>query len=98
MAGNEADAADAAQEALMAVARGIGRFDGRSRFSTWVYRVATNASLDELRRRSRRPQPYDEFPAGDAPFIVNEHSTDVATADLRLDVQDALLRLPLEFR
>ena len=53
--GNEADAADAAQEALMSIVRSIGKFDGRSSFSTWVYRIATNASLDELRRRRRRP-------------------------------------------
>ena len=54
--GNEADAADAAQEAMIAVVRGLARFDGRSAFGTWVYRIATNASLDELRRRRRRPQ------------------------------------------
>ncbi len=53
--GNESDAADAAQEALIAMVRGLHRFDGRSAFSTWVYRIATNASLDELRRRRRRP-------------------------------------------
>lgn len=41
----------------MAIARGIGRFDGRSAFATWSYRVATNACLDELRRRRRRPVP-----------------------------------------
>lgn len=39
----------------MAIARGIRRFDGRAAFSTWSYRVATNACLDELRRRRRRP-------------------------------------------
>jgi RNA polymerase sigma-70 factor (ECF subfamily) len=55
LCGNAADAADATQEALLAVVRGLPRFDGRARFSTWVYRVATNACLDELRRRSRRP-------------------------------------------
>jgi RNA polymerase sigma-70 factor (ECF subfamily) len=55
LAGNEADALDATQEALIAIARGIGRFDGRARFSTWAYRVTTNACLDELRRRRRRP-------------------------------------------
>jgi RNA polymerase sigma-70 factor, ECF subfamily len=54
--GNEADAADASQEAMIAVVRGLTRFDGRSAFGTWVYRIATNASLDELRRRRRRPQ------------------------------------------
>jgi RNA polymerase sigma-70 factor, ECF subfamily len=37
--------------------RGLPRFDRRSRFSTWAYRVAVNASLDELRRRRRRPEP-----------------------------------------
>jgi len=41
----------------VAIARGIRRFDGRSAFSTWSYRVATNACLDELRRRRRRPVP-----------------------------------------
>ncbi|MEO7399023.1 MAG: sigma-70 family RNA polymerase sigma factor [Ilumatobacteraceae bacterium] len=53
--GNEADAADAAQEAMIAIVRGLAKFDGRSSFSTWAYRIATNASLDELRRRRRRP-------------------------------------------
>ena len=57
LAGNEADALDATQEALIAIARGIRRFDGRAAFSTWAYRVATNACLDELRRRKRRPTP-----------------------------------------
>ena len=55
--GNDADALDAAQEAMIAVVRGLSRFDGRSAFSTWAYRVATNACLDELRRRRRRPEP-----------------------------------------
>jgi RNA polymerase sigma-70 factor, ECF subfamily len=55
LAGNDADAADATQEALLAIVRGLARFDGRSSFSTWSYRVATNACLDELRRRGRRP-------------------------------------------
>jgi len=53
--GNDADAADAAQEAMISIVRSLARFDGRSSFSTWVYRIATNASLDELRRRRRRP-------------------------------------------
>ena len=53
--GNDADALDATQDALIAIVRGLPRFDGRSRFSTWVYRIATNTCLDELRRRKRRP-------------------------------------------
>ena len=64
LTGNPADGADAAQEALIAIARGLGRFDGRSRFSTWAYRVAVNAALDEMRRRRRRPQPVPDPTAG----------------------------------
>ncbi|MCH2412061.1 MAG: sigma-70 family RNA polymerase sigma factor, partial [Acidimicrobiales bacterium] len=60
MAGNDADAADATQEALIAIATRLDRFDGRSRFTTWLHRVATNACLDELRRRGRRPVPVEE--------------------------------------
>ena len=60
LAGNDSDALDATQEALIAVVKGIDRFDGRARFGTWVYRVATNACLDELRRRGRRPLPVDD--------------------------------------
>ena len=54
------DAQDATQDALMAIARGLSGFDGRSSLSTWVYRVPTNACLDELRRKRRRPVPVDD--------------------------------------
>lgn len=57
--GNDTDALDATQDALIAIVRGLPAFDGRARFSTWAYRVATNACLDELRRRKRRPVPVD---------------------------------------
>jgi RNA polymerase sigma-70 factor (ECF subfamily) len=42
---------------MIAIVRNLDRFDGRSSFGTWAYRIATNASLDELRRRKRRPIP-----------------------------------------
>ena len=51
---NPEDAKDAAQQALINIATRIESFDGRSSFSTWVYRISTNAALDEARRRSRR--------------------------------------------
>jgi RNA polymerase sigma-70 factor, ECF subfamily len=87
------DALDATQEALLAIARGISRFDGRSAFTTWMYRVATNAALDELRRRKRRPAPVEELPEPDAmPRGIED------PVDARLDVDSALGRIPEEFR
>ncbi len=55
MLGNDADALDATQDALLAAVKALGRFDGRSSFGTWLYRIATNTCIDELRRRRRRP-------------------------------------------
>lgn len=57
MAHNKADAQDATQDAMIAIVNGLKTFDGRSSFSTWSYRVATNATLDELRRKKRRLIP-----------------------------------------
>jgi RNA polymerase sigma-70 factor (ECF subfamily) len=88
------DALDATQEALLAIARGIHSFDGRARFTTWCYRVTTNAALDEARRRSRRPRPVETVPdavAGGGPGI------DDRVAD-QLAIDAALAQLPAEFR
>lgn len=87
------DALDASQEALIAIARGITRFDGRSRFTTWLYRVATNAALDEARRRGRRPRASGELPEQPS----GDPAVDTAVVD-RLDVDAALLSIPPEFR
>ncbi len=112
--GSDADAHDATQEASIAIMRHIAKFDGTAAFSTWVYRIATNASLDELRRRKRRPIATDdsvlEF-AGtgrslDGRPLDGRALDGRASADGgfdrriadRLQVDAALQRLPVEFR
>jgi RNA polymerase sigma-70 factor, ECF subfamily len=90
--GDPEDALDATQEAMIAVARGIAHFDRRSAFSTWLYRVATNAALDEGRRKARRPRPVE--PPAEA--VVTPSPEDAVGA--RLDVDAALGALPDEFR
>ncbi len=52
--GDEAEAADAVQDALLSVSRSIGGFQGGSRLSTWLHRVVVNAALMRLRTRRRR--------------------------------------------
>jgi RNA polymerase sigma-70 factor (ECF subfamily) len=98
LAGNEADALDATQEALLAIVKGLDRFDGRARFSTWSYRVATNACLDELRRRKRRPVPVDDIAAdgGDLPPDSSPR-VDAAVTD-RMIIDHALQAIAPEFR
>jgi len=91
--GHPEDALDATQEALVSIARGITRFDGRSALTTWIYRVATNAALDELRRQRRRPLPVEELPE---PVVGGSGIDDRVGA--RLDVDAALAHLPEEFR
>ena len=97
--GNDADALDATQDAMMAVVRGLPRFDGRARFSTWVYRVATNTCLDELRRRKRRP--VVGLPEHDGEVLDIPSDGEMAVDDgvaTRLEVDAALAELPEEFR
>jgi RNA polymerase sigma-70 factor (ECF subfamily) len=55
MVGDPDDADDVAQEVFLRVHRAIKSFRGSSSFTTWIYRVATNVCLDELKRRKRRP-------------------------------------------
>lgn len=99
LAGNDADALDATQEALIAIVRGIGRFDGRASFSTWSYRVATNACLDELRRRKRRPAPGLPDDLGDAALgRVGGTAVGIEGLGDRLAIDAALDQLPEEFR
>ncbi len=94
IAGNDADAADATQDALIAIVRRLDRFDGRSTFSTWSYRVATNACLDELRRRRRRPDPTD-LDERDTPSEPDDFTTRHALSD---EIGHALDSIPENFR
>lgn len=90
---NSHDAEDATQMALIAIARGIKAFDGRSSLTTWMYRIATNAAIDEVRRIRRRPLPTDDD------IALNKSTTDSAEAAItQMTVVRALRELPDEFR
>ena len=63
MTGNESDAEDVVQESFLRAYRQLGKFDERASFGTWLYRIATNCSLDLVRSRKRRSEqmaPADE--------------------------------------
>jgi RNA polymerase sigma-70 factor (ECF subfamily) len=70
--GSTQDADDAIQEALLRAWRAIPRFEGRSSLRTWLYRIATNASLDLIARRRRCTAALESEPAGDPAAGVTE--------------------------
>lgn len=100
IAGSSKDADDAAQEAMISIVRGLSRFDGRSAFTTWIYRIATNAALDEIRKRNRRPALHsvrdDDGFAPDVADPLSERTVE-SVAD-RIAIDGALAELPDEYR
>lgn len=63
MTGNEQDAEDVVQESMLRAYKQLGKFDERASFGTWLYRIASNCSLDLVRSRKRRSEHL--APGGD---------------------------------
>ena len=104
--GNAADAEDAMQDTFVALLRRAETFTGAAAFSTWLYRVATNACNDLARKRSRRPRTVPlagssggDRPAGAEPVSDLPAVEDVlATRELRMELAGALRTLDPEQR
>ena len=91
MLGSFDDADDVTQDTLLRVWRSLGRFEQRASLRTWLFRIATNACLDEIERRPRRPVLVDPFPdelLGEADPLIYEPSARYA---LREGMELALL-------
>lgn len=70
MTGNEQDAEDIVQETFLRAYRQLNRYESRSSFGTWLYRIAANCSLDLIRPRKRSrdhddPEVLQVMPATD---------------------------------
>ncbi len=93
--GNADEAEDVAQTVLLRVHRGLGAFHGRSRFTTWLYRVTANTLIEQRRRRGLLQRLRERWgglaatvtPADDALAVI-EH------ADTRELVRVLLHQLP----
>ena len=107
--GNEDDARDALQEALIAVYRSIKTFAGEAMLSTWLHRIVVNACLMKLRAKRRRPDEVDIeslLPS----FIEDGHQTEPSTPwsetaeamlereETRAMVRAAIAQLPDAYR
>jgi RNA polymerase sigma-70 factor (ECF subfamily) len=65
MLGSTHDAEDALQEALLRAWKALPHFEGRSSLRSWLYTIATNASLDAMKRRPNRIVPIDQVHPAD---------------------------------
>jgi RNA polymerase sigma-70 factor (ECF subfamily) len=96
--GDPDDAREATQEAFLRAWRSIGRFEGRARFFTWLYRIGIN---EAKRRVERRPPPsvsLDDDAVPDAPDWSESPETRLDQTELRRALEHAITGLPLDQR
>ena len=91
------DAEEAAQNAFLAAWRGLPSFRGEAKFSTWLYRLASNAAVDILRREKKYENQWDieDLQRPDAAPSPQEQ---VERQDTQQAVRAAMAALPAEFR
>ena len=102
------DAEDALQETFLQVYRGLPGFEGRSAFSTWLFRLATNACLMKIRHRATEPSkllPLEDYlprqEQGEIPQMVDwaDRPEDaLLSKESREKMMEALEKLPPEYR
>ncbi len=101
MCKNPEDAAEAAQEAFFAAWQGLKNFRGDSSFSTWIYRLASNACVDLLRRGGKR-QAAASLDDGelnlDLPSSLPSPQEEAERRELREQIEEGLRALPPEYR
>lgn len=98
------EALDLAQEVFIRVYQALGRYDPRYKFSTWLFRVAQNAAIDQLRRRRvqmvslDRPTDDDEDRAWEFASGDPDPYGDARNQERGLAIQEAIDALPWEYR
>ncbi len=98
--GDRGEAEDVAQEVMLRAWQGIARFQGRSSYFTWLYRIAVNEANRALEKRSRRPAGVSlgaqelQLPASPA----DDPSRQAENSELRLALGRAIAELPAPLR
>jgi RNA polymerase sigma-70 factor (ECF subfamily) len=103
LSGSESDADDIVQDVFLRAYHALDRFEGRSEFFTWVYRLTVNRALDARRTRARRSESSidDADPRLERAVAVDAHGDPTRAAELRQTyarVLRALDALPPDMR
>src|SRR5436190_13723489 len=102
LVGHHDEARDLSQEAFLKAYRALGTFKSESRFSSWLYQIAINATRDRLRRRRRRPDVSLEDMEEGAPESLRDGRPSaldlIESSDLSRLVARAMAALPDEQR
>lgn len=99
MCSNPADAQEAAQEAFLSAWQSLPFFRGEASFSTWLYRLASNASVDLLRREKRQRATVSlDDGALDLPDQRLSPQDEAERAELRGQIEAGLRELPDDYR
>jgi RNA polymerase sigma-70 factor, ECF subfamily len=105
MLGNPHEAEDIAQEAFIRAYINIHSYDSSKKFSTWLYRIATNLSIDRIRKK--KPDYYldAEVAGGEGLTLYSQVAADVALpedevqyVELQEIIQEEILKLPDKYR
>ena len=102
---HEEDAAEALQDAFLSAYRGLDRFKIESTFSTWLYRIATNASLMKYRKRRDHHVSLEQSQSADddaetlqLPDWSRQPLNELLDAETRAVMEQGIQRLPEELR
>jgi RNA polymerase sigma-70 factor (ECF subfamily) len=90
LVGNASAADDVTQDAFVRAYRFMHRYRGDSKFSTWLFSIARNCALDEIRRNQRRRRVAD--------LVEAQPEREPVRADLGIEVREAVMALPIELR
>ena len=91
--GNPDDAADATQVVFMKAFEHLGQYDPKYKFFSWIYRIAVNEAINQL-KRGRNQQPLDDTEVAG----TRGPEANVEAGDLYREIQDGLMRLSEDYR
>jgi RNA polymerase sigma-70 factor, ECF subfamily len=92
MIGDYEIAVDLSQETFLRVYRNIGRYSNLYQFSTWIYRIATNLAIDEMRYRKRRGRVFYRNVWGNRQSAKDKDGPEFELTDIRRSPRDEILR------